>query len=154
MPRALLASAAWDAMTPHEAKLIMQMAKSYRGGNNGDIACVWKDMSQRGWVSKATLEKAKAGLIEKGLLTLTRQGGRRVCSLFALTWEPIDECGGKIDVKPSPVPSNAWERWRPPGDRIAPPDGSIAEKTLPHVVGQSAPRGGAMTDRDRPHCPT
>jgi hypothetical protein len=65
-------------------------------------------MQERGWHSKETLQNALEELRHYGFLTLTRQGGRNLCSLFAVTWWAIDDCGGKLDVGETRVPSNEW----------------------------------------------
>lgn len=123
LPRDVLYSPAWAAMTAHEARLLIDVAAAYRGANNGDLSATFSSMQRRGWVSKDTLAKALSGLLEKGFLTQTRQGGRNRCSLYAITWEPIHECGGKLDVKPSPVPLNTWREWQPQ-KFAAPTDGA------------------------------
>jgi len=141
IPREVMNSPAWAKMTAHEVKLVMDVAAAYRGNNNGDLSCTWGAMFKRGWSSKETLAKALAGAIERGFLAKTRQGGRRVCSLFAITWEPINECGGKLDVKANPVPLNAWREWEP--QKIAvPPAGAIcpAERGSRHVKVVLLPR--------------
>ncbi len=91
LPLSVIKSPAWYSLTAYEKGLLMDVAADYRGNNNGDISCTWSLMQTRGWKSKDTLGKALAGLLEKGFLKKTRQGGKRVCSLYALTWEPINE---------------------------------------------------------------
>lgn len=108
LPRALLDSPQWASLNAFEVKLLLDVAAGYRGNNNGDLACTWNAMKKRGWRSKATLESALKGLLAAGFLVKTRQGWRNRCSLYAVTWEPINDCGGKHDAKPSPVPLNTW----------------------------------------------
>lgn len=113
VPRAVLDSAAWSAMTGHEIKLLMDVAAQFRGSNNGNLSVAWRILQLRGWKSRDSLSKALTGLTEKGFLIRTRQGGRRICSLYGLSWEPIHDCAGKLDVAANPVPSNAWRAWQP-----------------------------------------
>ncbi len=113
IPRAVLNSPAWAAMTAHEVKLLLDVSAGYRGNNNGDLSAAWALMKNRGWVSKETLARALVGIIEKGFLSLTRQGGRGTCSLYAITWAGIDPCDGKHDARPWAVPSNTWRDWQP-----------------------------------------
>lgn len=113
LPRAVLNSPAWAALTAYEVKLLLDMAAAFRGNNNGDLACTWTLMRTRGWSSRETMAKALNGLLDKGFIARTRQGGKRICNLYAVTWEGVDPCDGKIDVKPSPVPSNDWRHWNP-----------------------------------------
>jgi len=89
----------------HPAKaLLVDVAMQYSGTNNGDLAITLSMMKKRGWRSNSTLRRALDALVEAEWLMLTRQGGRHKCSLYALTWESIDECGGKLDVKPTTTP--------------------------------------------------
>ena len=59
-------------------------------------------LKERGFRSKETLSRAINELLEARLIMRTRvgyfqnPGGR--CALYALTWQPIDECGGKLEV--------------------------------------------------------
>lgn len=59
---------------------------------------------QHGFKSENTLNKCKKELLDANLIYLTRQGDKRRCSLFALTWIPIDECEGKLDCKSTKIP--------------------------------------------------
>jgi len=89
----------------HTAKtLLVDVVRLFNGKNNGDLAVTPKVMKARGWNSNSTLRRALGELLQAELLMLTRQGGRNKCSLYALTWLPIDECGGKLDVKPTITP--------------------------------------------------
>ena len=93
---------------PHPAKsLLMDVARQYNGINNGDLCVTLKVMRKRGWNSNSTLRRALKTLLDADLLILTRQGSLNRCSLYALSWLPIDECKGKLEVKPSrtaPIP--------------------------------------------------
>lgn len=90
--------------------LLFDMGAQYRGNNNGDLAAPWSWMKARGWKSKDTLRRALDELLAAGMVQLTRQGGLHCPSLYAVTWLAIDECGGKLDVKPNPVPSGLWRQ--------------------------------------------
>ena len=98
-------------------KLIMDMASQLRFSssgptNNGDISIAWSVMQKRGWKSKETLQNAANELQHFGFIKLTRQGGRHKCSLFALTWWAINDCGGKLECRETRVPSNEWKQDR------------------------------------------
>ena len=41
---------------------------------------------------------------------VTRQGGRNMPTLFALTFHGIDECDGKHNVKPQVTAPNTWKK--------------------------------------------
>ena len=139
MPREVLRSPAWDAMSGPEMKLLMALADGYIGSNNGNLSCAWVLMQKRGFVSKDTLARALAGLLKKGLLVKTRQGGRGTCSLFAITWEGIDPCDGKHDAKPWPVASNAWRDWQPLPRAISKPPVLSKRKIPAPTIGASNP---------------
>lgn len=93
--------------------LLRELQRQYNGKNNGDLTAAYSIMRERGFSSKGTLHSALKELLDRGLIEQTRQGGRNKCSLYALTWEPINECltkdgKNKLDVKPTTAPSNAW----------------------------------------------
>lgn len=86
-------------------KLLIDIAIQYNGYNNGDLQASFEPMKKRGWNSSATLNVAKRELEYYGFIELTRQGCLGRCSLYAVAWESIDECKGKIDCKPTKTPS-------------------------------------------------
>lgn len=93
----------------HIAKvLLVDVLRQFKGGNNGDFCITLKVMRAYGWTSNASLTKAKNELIEAELLVLTRQGGRNQCSLYGVTFYPIDECSGKLDIKPTSTALRAF----------------------------------------------
>ena len=56
----------------------------------------------------------KKELEEKGLIRVSRQGGRNQCTLYAITWQPIDDCSGKLDINATTTAPHDWKRWTPP----------------------------------------
>lgn len=109
LPRDMVEHPNFINMSPRGHKLLMQLALRYNGFNNGDFSCAWSVMKTLGWRSRDTLAKAQAELIERRFMVLTRQGGRNKCNLYALTFWPIDECKGKLDVPATREPSDAWK---------------------------------------------
>ncbi|KJS04336.1 MAG: hypothetical protein VR73_14740 [Gammaproteobacteria bacterium BRH_c0] len=97
-------------LSPRAVKLLIDIAGQYRGLNNGDLSAAYTLMRQRGWTSKDQLSKALAELLERGFLILTRQGGRTRPSLYAVTWEPVNDCGGKLDVSSTNAPPGNWKK--------------------------------------------
>ena len=91
-------------------KLLIDVLEQYNGNNNGDLCITMSVMKKKGWRSSGTLHSAKNELSEKGWIVLTRQGGRHKCSLFAVTMHPIDDCGGKLEVRSTRTASNLWKR--------------------------------------------
>lgn len=91
-------------------KLLLSLAYQYRGNNNGDLTAAWSVMSeQHGFKSPGVLDRAKKQLLDANLIMQTRTGtfmnpGGQ-CGLYALTWQPIDDCRGKrLEVKPTTTP--------------------------------------------------
>lgn len=114
LPHAVLESANYLALSAHAVKLLLDLGLQFRGANNGDLAAAWKLMQARGWRSRDTLGRALAELLHFGMIEKTRQGGLNQCSLFALTWQGVDECRGKLDVRSTPVASALWRTPQPP----------------------------------------
>ena len=90
--------------------LLFELLGQYRGNNNGDLCSAWGLLKDRGWRSRATIERARDELLKTGWIVLTRQGGRNKANLYALTFYAIDECKGKIDSRPLPgSPLGYWK---------------------------------------------
>lgn len=105
----VLKSQALAKLSPYACKLLLDLASQWRLGNNGDASAAFeKVLKQRGWKSKATLQKSINELLESGLIIKTRQGSLHQCSLFGLGWLAIDECGGKLEMRPTTRPINNW----------------------------------------------
>jgi hypothetical protein len=110
LPKQVITSDAYNQLGAWSVKLLVDVAKQYNGSNNGDLHAAWSILSGQGWRSKGTLSRAIKELIDRGFIELTRQGGKNRCSLYAITWQPIDECKGKLDVKETRVASNLWNK--------------------------------------------
>ncbi len=114
LPHALLNSPNYRGLSACAVKLLNDLGFQYRGSNNGDLCAAWRVMHARGWKSRDTLCRALAELRHTGMIEMTRQGGKNRCSLFALTWLAIDECGGKLDCAATRVSSGLWKEPKPP----------------------------------------
>jgi len=67
-------------------------------------------MRKRGWNSNQQLSKALKELIDKNLIMQTKQGGLNIGpNLYAITWQPIHECKGKLDVNPTTHPPRSFK---------------------------------------------
>jgi hypothetical protein len=97
-------------LSPRAVKALIDVYCQFRGGNNGDLCATFSIMKARGWKSKDQLAKAMQELLERGWLMVTRQGGRHLPTLLAVTFLPINECGGKLDMKPTVSPPHLWKR--------------------------------------------
>jgi hypothetical protein len=109
VPHRLLNEKKYCELSPIAVKLLFDLYAEYRGSNNGDFSIAWRLMQPRGWKSKQTLYKARNQLLEKGFLVQTRFGGRNYCSLYAVTWQAIDECNGKLEIPPTRVAPGTWK---------------------------------------------
>jgi len=146
LPYAYFRSPEYSKLSPRAVKALIDLRCQFNGNNNGDLCAAWKTMSPLGWRSKDQLSKAIAELLERGWIVVTRLGEkRRTPTLYAVTWLGIDECGGKLDVRPNPVPSNLW-KFSNRGTVIEFPRSrrQIREKTLARHTGQSSPPHGAI----------
>jgi hypothetical protein len=96
-------------LSANSVKLLIDLMGQYNGYNNGDLCLVWTQMEPRGWKSKETLYKARDELIAAQWIVVTRQGGRRIPSLYGLTMFAVDPCGGKLDISMQAFPRGAWK---------------------------------------------
>jgi len=98
LPHAVLEHQDFVSLSNKAVRLLLDLAMQYNGSNNGDLCATFSMMKKRGWSSNDQRSKALKELIDKNFIVLTRQGGRKIASLHAITWQPINECGGKLDV--------------------------------------------------------
>lgn len=106
---AMMRSAGFGNLSAWGVKLLCEIGMQFNGKNNGDLSAAFSVLRKRGWHSSGTLNKAIKELKAGGWITTTRQGGRNKCSLFAVTWKPIDHCDGKHDEKEENVARNDWK---------------------------------------------
>lgn len=111
-PHYMLTDASFGGLSARACKLLLYLAGQYKGSNNGDLQATIKLARAAGWNSMSNLQAATRELEEAGFIVRTRQGGRNRCSLFALTWFPVDYCNGKLDIPASNVASNDWRSGR------------------------------------------
>lgn len=109
LPHAVLDCENFKQLDAYAVKFLIDLFSQFKGSNNGDLCAAWSIMSKRGWRSKATLRKAILNLLKFGMITVTRQGGRKLATLYAVTFLAIDECGNKLDVRPTKVSSGDWK---------------------------------------------
>jgi len=98
----------FKTMGGNPTKLLIDLLSQYNGRNNGDLCAAWTLMKERGWNSKGTLHRSLKELLQRGWIVKSRQGGKHKASLYAITWLPIDECDGKLDIAPTITPINSW----------------------------------------------
>jgi len=152
---------------PHFARSVFAgIAAQYRSGNNGDLDFPASKAARYG-ISHKELVAAVPLLEHVGLIIKTRQGqlagGKKLCTLYALTCWPIDP-SEKYDqpVSLQRPASNAWARWTRPADwarivrdakrraagrKFQTPHGGNG--SLPHVGNGSEPHCSSRAERGR-----
>ena len=103
IPRIVMDTDDYKNLNGNAIKLLLELAYQYRGNNNGDLSATFSHMKKRGFKSKETLWNALKSLQGAKLIMKSREGQFTnpggLCALYALTWQPIDECNGKHDTK-------------------------------------------------------
>ena len=121
IPFSVLESANYGNLTAYGKALLLDIRAQYRGFNNGNLDATWSRLSKQNcWRSKQTVNHAIQELIYYGFIICVRRGkrigGTHYPSLYALTWEPIDD-HPKQGVRGTAVAGNQWrelrERWTP-----------------------------------------
>ena len=102
--RPLLDCEDFISLKGNSIKLLIDLGSQFNGYNNGDLCASLSVMRKRGWNSNQQLTKALKELLERNLIVQTKQGGLNLGpNLYAITWQPIDECNGKLDANPTTV---------------------------------------------------
>ena len=109
LPHACMDHINFTSLSPYALKLLIDLYAQYRGNNNGDLCCTWAMMKKRGWKSQDTLSDARKELLYTGWILCTQHGGRNIPSLYAVTFQAIDDCNGKLDVKETPTSPGDWK---------------------------------------------
>ena len=114
IPREVMRHPDFLGLNGSATKLLLELAFQFRGFNNGDLTTAFGVLKDRGWNSRATIDRAKKDLLATDLIRETRSGrfenpGGR-CALYALTWLPINECPGRqLETQPSIVPPRSFK---------------------------------------------
>lgn len=120
IPHFVLNSDQFAALPPNAVKLLFELARQYRGKNNGDLSAVFDQLKPRGWTSETTLAKHLKHLEQTGWILRTRLGGKYLgCSLYAITFWPIDDCNGKHAYQAERKPSHLWKNANIPPENGA-----------------------------------
>lgn len=102
----------YQSLNGNALRLLLDLARQYNGRNNGDLCASRSVLKKRGWNSNNSIHRALVELETRGWIIGTKVGGLGMgCSLYAITWFPIDPCNGKIDISPTKVASNEWKNW-------------------------------------------
>lgn len=116
LPHAVMDSKDFRALSGGALKVLLGLLRQYKGANNGDLSAPFTQAVRWGIGSKTTLAKALRELQELNLIVCTREGRfikpGGCCALYALTWKPIDECGGKLEVSSTVTPTRKFSLER------------------------------------------
>lgn len=108
-PHVLLNHPDFISLKPHSVKLLIDIFMQFNGSNNGDFTIARKLMKLRGWKSHRMIDEARDELLEKNFILNSRIGGRRKCSLYAVTWLSVDHCNGKLDIQETKTASRSFK---------------------------------------------
>lgn len=95
LPWAVLDSDAFKDCSPVAKALLMEVARQYHRDDNGRMLLSRVYLATRGWLSADAIQKAKAELIDAGLIFQTVKGHRpNKASWYAVTWRMLDRIAG------------------------------------------------------------
>ena len=101
IPRQVLMCEDYISQNHASVRVLMALVCQYNGANNGDLCATQYEMAKHGITSSDTLNRAIRDLLDRGLIVKTRAGfagvrGHRLCTLYALSWLPVDEISKKV----------------------------------------------------------
>jgi hypothetical protein len=104
------------ALSGGALKVLLGLLRQYRGSNNGDLSASLGQAQGWGVNSSSTLAAALKELQERNLIIRTREGRFTkpggCCALYALSWQPVDECAGKIEIGATITPPRKFSMER------------------------------------------
>lgn len=107
LPRDFVRSKVFRGLSLSALKLFLELLAQYNGYNNGELTCRESLLKEGGMRGKKSIQDARHELLEKNIIMLTRQGSKRVASLYALTIYSLDE--SKVTgVTATRVPIGGW----------------------------------------------
>lgn len=109
LPDKMTESPDFISLSGSALKLLIDIGRQFNGRNNGDLCASRTILKDRGWNSNSKLSRAIAELVDKGWISKTKQGGMGIGpTLYAITWQPIHDCKGKLDVKATATPARQF----------------------------------------------
>lgn len=95
LPTVVIDSPAFNKLSHPAKALFIEIARQYRGDNNGRLLCSRAYLKPRGWSSNAVITRAKNELLEAGFIYETVKGQRpNKASWYAVTWCVLDNIAG------------------------------------------------------------
>jgi hypothetical protein len=132
IPHSIIKSSEFAALTGGELKMLLDLAAQYDGKNNGnfDITQLEVRWDAKGnpsrekiaklkpvkfpgarWPSDSKRRRCEKGLLEKGWIFKTKQGGLGIGpNLYAISWWPVDACEGKHSYPSERTASHLWKK--------------------------------------------
>jgi hypothetical protein len=111
LPHYVTQSPEWRSLSGNAVKFLVELASAYNGRNNGDLSLTRRQALKCGWKSGGTRDRAAEEAVEAGFAIVTRQGSAfGQCTLYAITWEPVDEVGKNTTVPSERVASRLWQK--------------------------------------------
>lgn len=136
VPHVVLDSVAYQGASFSARALLMEIIRQHCGSNNGHMQLSMGWLRKRGWNSWDVLYRARAELLDRGLIIETRKGGlNNGPSRFALTWLDISNFSG-LDLQ-----ANEYRR------------GAYALLDAPPKIKTAAPSPGGDTSGRRSSSP-
>ncbi|QQX83739.1 hypothetical protein JJQ59_15150 [Cupriavidus necator] len=113
IPHVVLDSTAFRGASIRAKAMLFEVLRQHTGRNNGHLQLSEGWLKKRGWKSSDQVQKAKAELVERGLILKTRQGGRSIGpDWFALTWLAITDFTG-LDIRRGGYQPGLWRMMDP-----------------------------------------
>lgn len=113
VPYVVLESQGYINLSAYARALLLEFCKEFNGRNNGRLCCIWDQLRLRGWNSPNTVTKAKAELIDNGLIWESRKGAfPNRAAWYALTWRDLDVTED-LDASPAAFPRRAYLEVEP-----------------------------------------
>lgn len=117
LPHAVLNSVDYIGLSTKSKALLVDLVYQYNGKNNGDLTAALAVLRGRGWKRSATISEAVKELMHADLIIRTREGRfqnpHSRCALYAISWQPLDECAGKnLEVNPTSTPPRKFSLER------------------------------------------
>jgi hypothetical protein len=90
LPHSVLESDQFVGLNHASVRLLLLIAKQYRGDNNGRLVACPSYFEPLGWRSRASATRCLDELIKSRLICRVRIGTRQVPAWYALAWWPCD----------------------------------------------------------------
>jgi hypothetical protein len=108
IPHAVLDSASFKGASHPAKAMLFDLMRQHNGKNNGHLHLSFSWLQSRGWKSRDVIQRARAELIQRGLLIQTRQGGLNIgASRYAVTWLHITNYVG-LEIQGKDYHPGAW----------------------------------------------